>query len=73
MKYQVRQIMEKEETPLFEAGCIDVQHDADVAWISYNPRREAIQITCWNKVNVSFMDETDKETTVTIGKYGEKE
>ena len=72
MRYQIREICSHEDSPVFEAGVIDVQHDADVAWVSYDHQHAAIQITCWSKVNVSFMDETDKETTVTIGRLKEE-
>jgi len=73
MKYQVREIAERKEIPTFEAGCLDVEKDVRIAWIAYSQHQDAILVTCWDKTDVSLKDPMDKETTATIGKYGEKE
>lgn len=71
MKYQVREICAPEERPFFDAGWINVLHGVEVAWIQFNPRLDAVQITCWQIPTVELKDPSDKETTATLKKEEE--
>ncbi|MCX5991449.1 MAG: hypothetical protein NTZ04_03850 [Chloroflexi bacterium] len=64
----VREICAPEERPFFDAGWISVSLGVEIAWIHFNPRLDAVQITCWDRPTVNLENPCDKETTATLKK-----